>query len=136
MRYRTKVIVVTGKKEYQPGTILPEDISAADLAFLKSKEFVVPVDTDPVHNYGETALEDEGGVFSGFDEREPDALKSPEEIRKLRSKKDVFRYAASIGFDLGENYEGKNLKDLQEEVINFQEEKLAEEAEDDPLWRE
>ena len=76
--------------------------------------------------------DDEGGDFSGFDEREPEALKSPDEIRKFRSKKDVFNYAASIGFSLGENYEEKSLKALQEEVINFQEEKLEDGAEGEP----
>ena len=47
MRYRTKVTVVTGGREYKPGTILPEDISKGDLAFLKSKGFVDPVDMAP-----------------------------------------------------------------------------------------
>ena len=72
--------------------------------------------------------EDEGGDFSGFNEKVPDALKSPEEIRKIRTKKDIFGYAASVGLDLGENYEEKALKELQEIVINFQEEKLEEET--------
>ena len=72
--------------------------------------------------------EDEGGDFSGFNEKVPDALKSPEEIRKIRTKKDIFSYAASVGLDLGENYEEKSLKELQETVINFQEEKLEEET--------
>ena len=44
MRYRTKVTVVTGGKEYQPGSILPADISDADLNFLKSKGFVTPTE--------------------------------------------------------------------------------------------
>ena len=44
MRYKTKVTVVTGGKAYNPGTILPADISGADLAFLKSKKFVEPAD--------------------------------------------------------------------------------------------
>ena len=130
MRYRTKVTVVTGGKEYKTGSILPEDISKADLAFLKSKKFVDPVDMAPVAaEYDESTPENEGSGFSGFDEQEPDALKSPEEIGKIRSKKDIFNYASSIGLDLGENYETESMKDLQEEVINFQEENLAE---DDP----
>ena len=134
MRYRTKVTVVTGGREYKPGTILPEDISKGDLAFLKSKGFVDPVDMAPAAAAGddEADPDDEGGDFSGFDEREPEALKSPDEIRKFRSKKDVFNYAASIGFSLGENHEEKSLKALQEEVINFQEEKLEDGAEGEP----
>lgn len=134
MRYRTKVTVVTGGREYKPGTILPEDISKGDLVFLKSKGFVDPVDMAPAAAAGddETDPGDEGGDFSGFNEREPEALKSPDEIRKIRSKKDVFSYAASIGFNLGENYEEKSLKALQEEVINFQEEKLEDGAENEP----
>ena len=128
MRYKTKVTVLTGGKTYNPGTILPADISSADLAFLKSKKFVEPVDI-PAALVDETEdREDEGGDFSGFNERVPEALKSPEEIRKIRTKKDIFSYAASVGLDLGENYEEKSLKELQETVINFQEEKLEEET--------
>ena len=107
MRYKTKVTVVTGGKAYNPGTILPADISSADLAFLKSKKFVEPADVAP--------------VFA-------DEADGPEEIRKIRTKKDIFGYAASVGLDLGENYEEKALKELQEIVINFQEEKLEEET--------
>lgn len=128
MRYKTKVTVVTGGKAYNPGTILPADISSADLTFLKSKKFVEPADVAPVFADETEDPEDEGGDFSGFNEKEPEALKSPEKIRKIRTKKDVFSYAASIGLDLGENYEEKALKELQEIVINFQEEKLEEET--------
>lgn len=128
MRYKTKVTVVTGGRSYKPGMILPADISNADLAFLKSKKFVEPVDI-PAALVDETEdREDEGGDFSGFNERVPEALKSPEEIRKIRTKKDIFNYAASVGLDLGENYDEKALKELQETVINFQEEKLEEET--------
>lgn len=128
MMYKTKVTVVTGGKAYKPGTILPADISKADLAFLKSKKFVEPADVAPAFTDETEDPEDESGDFSGFNEKEPDALKSPEEIRKIRTKKDVFGYAASVGFDLGENYDEKSLKELQEAVINFQEEKLEEET--------
>lgn len=42
----------------------------------------------------------------------------------------MFSLAVLIGrgLDLGENYDEKSLKELQESVINFQEEKLEEEA--------
>ena len=128
MRYKTKVTVVTGGKAYKPGMVLPEDISKADLAFLKSKKFVEPADVAAVVVDESEDPEDEGGDFSGFNEKMPDALKSAEEIRKIRTKKDIFKYAASVGLDLGENYEEKSLKELQESVINFQEEKLEEES--------
>lgn len=131
MRYKTKVTVVTGGRSYKPGTILPADISSADLAFLKSKKFVEPADVAPVFADETEDPEDEGAAFFGFNEKEPDALKSPEEIRKIRTKKDVFNYAASVGLDLGEKYDEKSLKELQESVINFQEEKLEEETKDD-----
>lgn len=122
MRYRTKVTVVTGGKEYKPGSVLPSDISAADLDFLKSKDFVIPTEISPA------AVDDfdEDRDISGFQENIPGILKLPEEIRKIRSKKEIGRYAVSIGFDLGEDFEGKGLKELQEEVINFQEEKMTE----------
>ena len=50
--------------------------------------------------------------------------------RKPKAKKDVAAYAASIGLDLGD-YENKKLKELQDEVINFQEEQIAESADGD-----
>ncbi len=130
MRYRTKVTVVTGEKEYRPGMVLPEDISAADLAFLKGKGFVEPVDVESSPGVDWDGHKPDYEL-SGFDEREPDALKSPEEIRKLRSKKDVFGYAASLGLDLGPNYEENGLKELQEKVINFQEEEYFEDGQEE-----
>ncbi len=127
MRYRTKITYVAGGKEYKPGAILPADISPADLRFLKSKGFAV-VDAEAAEtDDGTTDQEEEMDWLSGFQEQEPDALKSPEAIRKIRSKKEVFAYAGSIGLDLGENYEEKSLKELQEEIINFQEEQMSEE---------
>ncbi len=120
MRYRTKVSVVTGGKEYRPGSILPEDISAADLDFLKSKGFVTPTDISPA---GDDGYEDD--VIFGFQENMPDLYKDQDQIRRMRSKKEVYSYAESIGLDLGKKFEVKSLKDLQDEVINFQEEKLT-----------
>ena len=128
MRYRTKVEVVTNGKTYKPGSILPDDISASDLAFLKMKKFVVLVDaaavvTDPVEE--ETDGDDgNDGDFTGFNEMQPGKLKNEAEIRKIRSKKEIRAYADSIGLELGENSDEKSLKELQEIVINFQEERM------------
>lgn len=124
MMYRTKVEVVTNGKTYKPGSILPDDISASDMAFLKAKKFIVPVDaaavvTEPVDDEADG---DDGEEFTGFDEMQPGKLKSAAEIRKIRAKKEVRAYADSIGLDLGENYDEKSLKELQEIVINFQDE--------------
>ena len=91
MKYRTKVEVVTNGKTYKPGSILPENISASDLAFLKMKKFVVLVDaaavvTEPVEE--ETDGDDgTGDDFPGFNEMQPGKLKNETEIRKIRSKK-------------------------------------------------
>lgn len=128
MRYRTKVEVVTNGKTYKPGSILPDDISASDLAFLKMKKFVVPVDaaavvTEPVEE--ETDGDDgNDGDFTGFNEMQPGKLKNEAEIRKIRSKKEIRAYADSIGLEFGENSDEKSLKELQEIVINFQEERM------------
>lgn len=124
MRYKTKVTVVTGGKDYEPGTILPKDISDIDMAFLKSKGFVEPADIESVESGYYEPDSEEDNAFLGFDEKTPDALKSVKEILKIRSKKDVASYAASIGLDLGTDYEERPLKDLQEAIINFQEEQL------------
>lgn len=124
MKYRTKITVRAAGKTYEPGEILPADISGADLAFLKSKKFVEPVDSaESAYEEPEDPADEDGEPFDGFDEIEPGALKSAEEIQKIRSKKDVAAYAAQIGLDLGD-YEGKGLKELQAAVINFQEEQM------------
>lgn len=124
MRYKTKVTVVTGGREYGPGTLLPEDIGYKDMAFLKSKGFVEPADVESVETSYYKPDSEEDSAFFGFNEKTPDVLKSVEEILKIRSKKDVASYATSIGLDLGADYEERPLKDLQEEVINFQKEQL------------
>lgn len=129
MRYRTKVTVTTQGKVFKPGSILPDDLSKSDLAFLKSKKFVEPADVpaaayeDPEED-PEDEQEQENGGFSGFNVTEPDGMKNPDEIRKIRSKKDAATYAKKIGLDLGENYEEKSLKDLQTMIIDFQEEQM------------
>lgn len=117
MRYKTKVTVTTQGRVFKPGSILPDDISKSDLAFLKSKKFVEPADV-PAAAYEEPEpdlddeQEPENDGFSGFNVMEPAGMKSPDEIRKIRSKKEVDAYAKKIGLDLGENYEEKSLKDL------------------------
>lgn len=125
MRYKTKVTVTTQGKVFKPGSILPEDLSKSDLAFLKSKKFVEPADVPAAaYEEPEDEQEPENGGFDGFNVTEPDGMKNPDEIRKIRSKKEVAAYAKKIGFDLGENYEEKGLKDLQAAVIDFQEEQM------------
>lgn len=126
MAYRTKIEVRTGGEQYLPGTILPEDISPLDLAFLKRKKFVEVVDADPLATLAAEDSDedpDNDGFTDGFGG--VDSLKSADEIMKLRSKADVAQYAASIGLDLGEDYKDKALDDLKETVINFQEEMEA-----------
>ncbi len=118
--YKAKVTVMTNGKEYRPGMILPADISSVDLAFLKEKKFVELADV-PETVFDE---DDEDEEFEGFDEMDPGAVKSEEEIRKIRTKKDLVAYAASIGYDLGE-WKEKSVKILQEEIINYQEEQIA-----------
>ena len=135
MAYRTKVTVVTNGKEFKPGAILPADISKLDLDFLKSKKFVEVIDAAATA-YDDGAEDDEddgndqGDDFGGFNEINPGAIKSADEIKAIKAKKDVAAYAASIGLDLGD-YENKKLKELQDEVINFQEEQIAEGADGD-----
>ena len=121
-RYKTKVKVSHAGKLYPVGAVLPSSISKADIEFLKSKRFVeVYVPEDESDNYNDSGfdgMDDE----EGFDEANPDGLKTPEEIVKIRSKKAIKEYADSIGYDLGEDFDEKPLKELQEEVILFQEE--------------
>ena len=111
--YRLKVTFAAGGKEYLPGDILPADIASSDFEFLKSKKFIEIVDIP------EGSHEEFGEDFESFDEEF--GLKSVEEIKRIRSKRDAAVYATSIGLDLGE-YEKKSLKELQEEILNYQEE--------------
>ncbi len=117
--------VTTQGKVFKPGSILPDDISKSDLAFLKAKKFVEPADVPAAaYEEPEDMQEDDPEQDSGFNMIEPAGLKSPDEIRKIRSKKEVAAYAESIGLNLGENYEEKSLKDLQSMAIDFQEEQM------------
>lgn len=127
MNYRTKINVISNGKTYPPGSILPNSISSADMAFLKEKGFIESADV-PLPDYGEAEeLEEPGygdnaGGFGGLGGFGLPAQKSPDEIRKMRSKKEVKAYADMIGLDLGGDYEENSLKDLQASVIDFQEE--------------
>ncbi len=129
MRYRTKITVITQGKEFGPGSILPEDVSRSDLDFLKAKKFVEPADVPAAYEEPEDEQEPGNGTFDGFNVTEPDGMKNPDEILKIRSKKDVAAYARKIGLDLGENYEEESLKGLQAAVIDFQEEQMEGAAE-------
>ena len=119
--YKVKVTVMTNGKEYRPGSILPADISSVDLAFLKEKKFVELADVPEVV----TDEDEDEEEFEGFDEMDPGAVKSEDEIRKIRTKKELVAYAASIGYDLRE-WKEKSVKILQEEIINYQEEQIGE----------
>lgn len=129
MKYRTKVAVVKSGRTYEPCSVLPDNISETDMEFLKRKGFLEPVDAVGI-DYSMT--EDE--VVADMEQEEfdmavPEQLKSPEEIRKIRSKKMIAIYANRIGFPLREDYEERSLKDLQDDLINFQEEQMADEGE-------
>ena len=126
MKYRTKVAVVKSGRTYGPGSILPDDISKADMEFLKRKGFLEPVDNAEEDDVLQEDAEEEQ---EEFDIADPERLKSPEEIRKMKSKKMVAAYAKRIGFLLGEDYERRSLKDLQNDLINFQDEQMAGEGE-------
>ncbi len=131
MHYQLKVSFRTNGRTYAPGCILPDEALASDLAFLKRKGFVEPADmTFPLEKVPSQSSEgashagqkgEEGIQFPDFTGLEAEEWKSPEEVQKIRSKEELFAYAQSIGFDMGENYKEKSLKELQENVINFQE---------------
>lgn len=132
MKYRTKVAVVKSGRTYGPGSILPDDISKADMEFLKRKGFLEPVDNggaDYVLQEDDVLQEDAEEEQEEFNITDPERLKSPEEIRKMKSKKIVAAYAKRIGFPLEEGYEGRSLKELQNDLINFQDEQMAGEGE-------
>ncbi len=129
MKYRTKVAVVKSGRTYGPGSILPDDISKADMEFLKRKGFLEPIDNAGVDYVLQEDADDAEEEQEEFDIADPERLKSPEEIRKMKSKKMVAAYAKRIGFLLGEDYEGRSLKDLQNDLINFQDEQMAGEGE-------
>ena len=123
MAYRTKVEVRTNGKVYAPGSILPTDMSKIDLDFLKKRKFIELVEIDERVAAADEIEEDDGDMF---DELAPGGHKSADEVRKIRTKKELYAYALSIGLDLGDDYEERKVGDLADEVINFQEEKEAE----------
>lgn len=125
MAYRTKIEVRTMGKVYKAGSILPDDISKIDLDFQRRRKFVELVDDAGISGIAEE--DDEPDVF---DELDPEEYKSADEIKKIRKKDDLYKYALSIGLDLGDEYEEKKVADLAEEIINYQEEKEAEAGED------
>lgn len=114
MAYRTKVEVQTNGKVYAPGSILPTNMSKIDMDFLKKRKFIELVEIDERVADGDM-----------FDELAPGGYKSADEVRKIRTKKELYTYALSIGLDLGNDYEERKVGDLADEVINFQEEKEA-----------
>ena len=122
MAYRTKVEVRTNGKVYAPGSILPTDMSKIDLDFLKKRKFIELVEIDERVAAADEIEEDD----DMFDELAPGGYKSADEVRKIRTKKELYAYALSIGLDLGDDYEERKVGDLADEVINFQEEKEAE----------
>lgn len=132
MRHRLKVSYRSDGRTYAPGDILPEGVPAGDLAYLRDKGFVEPVDDAPLAEWA--APGQEAGGFRGMD-AEDDGLgisfpeldetgrrdvKSPEEIQKMRTKDEVYAYALSIGLDLGNGYREESLRGLQEQVVSFQ----------------
>lgn len=126
MAYRTKVEVRTNGKVYKPGSILPADMSKIDLDFLKRRKFIEVVEIDGRAADDLEDGEDDGADDGMFDELTPGEYKSAEEVKKIRKKGDLYKYALSIGLDLGDDYEEKKVADLADEIINFQEEKEAE----------
>lgn len=131
MAYRAKVEVRTDGKVYVPGSILPDNMAKVDLDFLKKRKFIelVEVDERVIAASDMEDEEEESPDSDAFDEMLPHEYKSSEDIRKMRTKKDLYQYALSIGLDLGDDYEERKVGDLADEVINFQEEKEADAAE-------
>ena len=141
MRYRLKVSYRSDGRTYTPGDILPEGILTSDLAYLRDKRFVEPVDEvfpeADIPSQGEgspkgvdtgdreidtgfldTGEEGLGISFPDLDGAE--GMKTPEEIQEMRTKDEVYAYAQSIGLDLGDGYREESLKGLQEQVVSFQ----------------
>lgn len=123
-RYKTKVRISHGGRLFPVGAILPDSISKADIKFLKSKKFIEVYATE--ENEEDSSFEglDEEDEFHEFNQG---SLKTVEEIEKLRSKKAVKEYADNIGYELGADFEERTLRELQEEIILFQEESADEE---------
>lgn len=131
MCYRLKVSFRSDGRTYAPGVILPDGVPAGDLAYLKERGFVEPVDAgapavdvsgQEVDGFPDMDTEDDGmGIsFPELGEGAQENMKTPEEIQKMRTKDEVHSYALSIGLDLGDGYREESLKGLQEQVITFQ----------------
>lgn len=125
-----KVIIVTQKKEYQPGEKLPSSFPEADLKRLKKQGFIyseLETDTED-EDYNEdvenNTPEDDGFGFNEEDfEDEEISFLSEDELRKMKKKKDIVDYAATIGLELSPDDTKEELIDA---VLNHIEELQAE----------
>ena len=102
-------------------------MSKIDMDFLKKKKIHRVSGDRRARGRRDEIEEDDEDRADGdmFDELAPGGYKSADEVRKIRTKKELYTYALSIGLDLGNDYEERKVGDLADEVINFQEEKEA-----------
>ncbi len=120
MAYKLKGEFWAGGQVYPRGSVLPANTSKNDLDFLKKKKLVETVGVPENTDGGEGGID--VGAFPGLGRLGLQVQKSVDEIRKMNSKQEVAAYAASIGYEMGRDFKERRLKDLQDEVINFQEE--------------
>lgn len=130
---KARVNIETAKKNYKPGEVIREQLSAVDMAFLRKHGFITEEPED-MPDAGETGaadgdgegaeyvpctwnpVEDGGGSEEGTEYMDEAALK------KL-SKDEIVEYAGSIGLEIAADIL-KN--DMIDAVLNYTEERMAE----------
>lgn len=123
---KAKVSVITENKEYLPGEVIKEQLSKADLEFLKKNGFIEITD-EAVSLYEDEDSEDSGNDDnSGFgieDDDSGDGISYLDKSElKAMKKEEIIAYAATIGLDLSDDLKKDELIDS---VLNFIEENEA-----------
>lgn len=109
---KAKVMVETAKKTYRKGEVIAEELSEANIAFLKKHNFI-EMEEDAASVESEDFESETGGLHEG----DMDCIDKPA-LEKM-TKKELVAYAAGLGMQLDE----KSMKDeMIDAILNHTEE--------------
>ena len=122
---KAKVNIETARKSYKPGETITEQLSEADLAYFKKRNFITVEDDVDVPTLDDEAEHDAETGEEGEESDVDGAIFRNEASLSRMNKEDIVKYAAGIGLNLNESM----LKtDLINAVLNYTEEKMGEQA--------
>lgn len=113
---KAKVNIETGKRTYKLGDVIEEQLSDADMAFLRMHDFI---STEEETDFAEPDFDDEdtdGIPNIGIDNNSNEDVYKDEDALKRLNKDEIVEYAASIGLKL----DASSLKnDLIASVLDY-----------------